>query len=326
MHTHFLGIDIAKSKFDCALLRPDGKVRNKVLSNNALGFAQLLAWLDAHGVPSGELSQLHVCMEATGIYWEALAEFLCDQGIVVSVINPAQIKAYGASRLMRSKTDKIDANLIAHFAKERTPAPWTAAAPHERFLRSLVLRLEALQNMLTQECNRLQVANPAVQPQIQNHIDWLNAEIKALAKLIKDHIDKHPDLRQKRDLLDSIPGIGERTLGIMLAYFGSAEQFDNARKAVAFVGLDPRQHESGSSVKGKPRMSKVGHAFVRKALYMPAMAALYKTDWGKRFRERLASAGKPPKLIIGAMMRKLIHVAVGVLKSNKPFNSALHCA
>ena len=181
MHTHFLGIDIAKSKFDCALLRPDGKVRNKVLSNNAQGFAQLLSWLDAHGVPSSELAQLHVCMEATGIYWEALAEFLCDQAIVVSVINPAQIKSYGASRLMRSKTDKIDANLIAQFAKERTPAPWTAPAPHERVLRSLVLRLEALQNMLTQESNRLQVANPAVQPQIQNHIDWLNTEIKALA-------------------------------------------------------------------------------------------------------------------------------------------------
>lgn len=326
MHTHFLGIDIAKSKFDCALLRPDGKVRNKVLTNNAQGFAQLLDWLDAHGVHASELSQLHVCMEATGIYWEALVEFLCDQRIVVSVINPAQIKSYGASRLMRSKTDKIDANLIAHFAKERTPAPWTAAAPHERVLRSLVLRMEALQNMLTQECNRLQVANPAIEPQIQNHIEWLKAEIKALAKRIRDHIDNHPDLREKRDLLDSIPGIGERTQAVMLAYFGSAQQFDNARKAVAFVGLDPRQHESGSSVKGKPRMSKVGHAFVRKALYMPAMAALNRTEWGKRFKERLANAGKPPKLIIGAMMRKLVHVAIGVLKSNKPFNSALHCA
>jgi transposase len=326
MHTHFLGIDIAKSKFDCALLRPDGKVLNKVLTNNAQGFAQLLDWLDTHGVHASELSQLHVCMEATGIYWEALAEFLCDQRIVVSVINPAQIKSYGASRLMRSKTDKIDANLIAHFAKERMPAPWTAAAPHERVLRSLVLRMEALQNMLTQECNRLQVANPAIEPQIQNHIEWLNAEIKALAKRIRDHIDNHPDLREKRDLLDSIPGIGERTQAVMLAYFGSAQQFDNARKAVAFVGLDPRQHESGSSVKGKPRMSKVGHAFVRKALYMPAMAALNRTEWGKRFKERLANAGKPPKLIIGAMMRKLVHVAIGVLKSNKPFNSTLHCA
>lgn len=89
---------------------------------------------------------------------------------------------------------------------------------------------------------------------------------------------------------------------------------------MALVGLDLRQHESGSSVKGKLRMSKVGHAFVRKAFYMPAMAALYKTKWGKRFTERLANAGKPPKLIIGAMMRKLVHVAVGVL------NSTLHWA
>lgn len=326
MHTYFLGIDIAKSKFDVALLRPDGKFRNKVLSNNPQGFAQLLVWLDAHGVPSSELGQLHVCMEATGIYWEALAEFLCDQAIVVSVINPAQIKSYGASRLMRSKTDKIDATLIALFAKERCPEPWTASAPHERVLRSLVLRLEALQSMLTQESNRLQVANPSVQPQIQSHIEWLQSEIKALAKLIKEHIDKHPDLRHKRDLLDSIPGMGERTQAIVLAYFGSTERFDNARKAVAFVGLDPRQHESGTSVKGKPRISKVGHAFVRKALYMPAMTALYKTAWGKRFRERLANAGKPPKLIIGAMMRKLIHVAIGVLKSNQMFNATLHGA
>lgn len=326
MHTHFLGIDIAKSKFDCALLRPDGKVRNKVLPNNAQGFDQLLAWLHAHCVSPCQLGQLHVCMEATGIYWQALAEFLCDQAIAVSVINPAQIKSYGASRLTRSKTDKIDANLIALFAQERRPAPWAAPAAHERILRSLVLRLEALQNMQTQENNRLQVANVAVQPQIQNHIDWLRTEIKALTQLIKGHIDKHPDLRQKRHLLETIPGIGERTLSIMLAYFASAKRFDNARQAVAFVGLDPRQHESGSSVKGKPRMSKVGHAFVRKALYMPAMAALYKTQWGQHFRQRLADAGKPPKLIIGAMMRKLVHVVVGVLKSNKPFNSALHFA
>jgi hypothetical protein len=94
---------------------------------------------------------------------------------------------------------------------------------------------------------------------------------------------------------------------------------------VAFAGLDPRQHELGRSVKAKPRISKVGHAFLRKALYMPAMVTLYKTAWGKRFRERLAAAGKPPMLIIGAMMRKL-HVAYGVLKSGKKFDPAMHGA
>jgi transposase len=132
------------------------------------------------------------------------------------------------------------------------------------------------------------------------------------------------DLGPKQKLLISIPGIGEHTVAILLAYYAHPEHFHNARQAAAFAGIDPRQHESGSSVHGKPRLSKIGHAFLRKSLYMPAMATLYKTAWGQRFRQRLAAAGKAPKLIIGAMMRKLIHVAFGVLKSGKPFDPARH--
>lgn len=131
-------------------------------------------------------------------------------------------------------------------------------------------------------------------------------------------------MKDKRAILESIPGVGERTIAILLAFYANLDRFSNARQAVAFAGLDPRQHESGSSVKGKPRLSKIGHAFLRKALYMPAMVTLYRTAWGKLFRDRLAAAGKPPKLIIGAMMRKLVHVAYGVLKSGKSFDPALH--
>jgi transposase len=130
-------------------------------------------------------------------------------------------------------------------------------------------------------------------------------------------MDGDDSLKNKHALLDSIPGLGERTIAILLAYYADLERFDNARQAAAFAGVDPCQHESGTSVKMKPRMSKIGHAFLRKSLYMPALVALYKTAWGTRFRERLAASGKPPKLIIGAMMRKLIHVAFGVLKSKK---------
>ena len=130
----------------------------------------------------------------------------------------------------------------------------------------------------------------------------------------------------KRRLLDSVPGLGERTLAVLLAFYATLGRFGNARQAVAFAGLDPRQQESGTSVKGKPRMSKVGHAFLRKALYRPAMVTLYRTDWGKQFRSRLAVAGKPPMLIIGAMMRKLVHVAFGVLKSGITFDPARHGA
>lgn len=326
MPAFHLGIDIAKAKFDCALRRPDGKFRSKVCPNTPAGFQALLTWLAAQGIALHDLPALHACMEATGIYWEALAEFLAGHGVIVSVVNPAQIKAYGTSCMVRTKTDAVDARLIAAFCLERAPKPWQPPSPAEQTLRALVLRLEALQVMHTQETNRLEVARPVLRDPIAAHIEWLDKEIKALAKIIRDHIDGDSGLKGKRDLLDSIPGVGERTLAILLAYYATPERFQHARQAAAFAGLDARQHESGSSVKGKPRLSKIGHGFLRKALYMPAMVALYKTDWGKRFRQRLELAGKPPKLIIGAMMRKLIHVAFGVLKSNTPFDPALHGA
>ena len=321
MHSFHLGIDVAKAKLDCALRLSDGKYKHKVFENNQNGFVALCEWLDKQGAANPQ-----VCMEATGVYWEAVAEFLANKKLHVSVVNPAQIKAFGASRLVRTKTDKVDAQLIAEFCRERQPEPWQAPSPSEQALRALVLRLEALQAMRTQESNRLEVAREVVRDDILGHIQWLDAEIKALRKKIRDHIDGDPDLKNKQALLDSIPGVGESTIALLLAFGMHAGRFANARQAAAFAGLDPRQHESGTSVKGRPRMSKVGHAFLRKALYMPAMVTLYKTEWGTRFRERLAASGKPPKLIIGAMMRKLIHVAFGVLKSEKSFNPALQNA
>lgn len=314
-----LGIDVAKAKLDCALRLSSGKYKNKVVENNLNGFKILIEWLEKQDV-----TLPHVCMEATGVYWEAVAEYLADQGMTVSVVNPAQIKAFGASRMVRTKTDKVDAQLIAEFCFERHPEPWQAPTPSEQALRAMVLRLEALQTMRIQESNRLDVARDAVKPGITEHIEWLDKQISALAKTIREHIDDDPNLKSKQALLDSIPGVGERTIATLLAFYANFERFGNARQAVAYAGLNPHLHESGSSVKGKPRLSKIGHAFLRKALYMPAMVALYKTDWGKCFRSRLVAAGKPAKLIIGAMMRKLVHVAFGVLKSGKNFDPALH--
>jgi transposase len=321
MSQFHLGIDVAKAKLDCALRLPNGKFRAKVIANSPEGFALLVKWLVTHNA-----HQPHVCMEATGIYWEDVAQYLATAGLTVSVINPAQIKAYASSRLTRTKTDAVDAKLIADFCAERQPSAWQARSEAEIALRALVLRLDALQTMRTQENNRLEVSRDAVRDHIQQHLDWLDDDIKQLVETINDHIDHHPNLKEKRELLNSIPGIGERTSAVILAFYADTERFANSRQAAAFAGLDPRQHESGSSVRGKPRLSKIGHAFIRKSLYMPAMVTLYRTGWGKQFKERLAIAGKPPKLIIGAMMRKLIHVAFGVLKSGKNFDPALHGA
>lgn len=314
-----LGIDVAKAKLDVALQLADGKTRSKVVDNTPQGFAALSAWLEKYDVTS-----LHVCMEATGIYWEAVAEFLADAGHTVSVVNPAQIKAFGAAGLVRTKTDRVDAKLIARFCLAQHPTPWQAPSPAIRELRALVARRDALIAMRTQEHNRLLVAREAVRPGIETHLAYLEKAIAEVDAALRKKIDDDPGLKEQRALLDSVPGLGEKTIPVLLSYYGGAPRFDKAKEAVAFAGLDPRQHESGSSVRGKPRMSKVGHAPLRRALYMPAMVATTRTVWGRAFRDRLAAAGKPPMLILGAMMRKLVHVAFGVLKSGKPFNPALH--
>jgi transposase len=319
MSNFYFGIDVSKAKLDCALRLPNGKFRAKVFNNTSEGHAQIVGWLASHKAESP-----HVCMEATGIYWEDIAQFLAEKGLTVSVVNPAQIKAYAGSRLARSKSDRIDAKLIADFCAERQPVHWVARSEAEITLRALVMRLDALLSIQTQEQNRLEVARDAVRQDIQAHLDWLENDIQQLSQAIDDHFDQHPDLQEKRALLNSIPGIGERTSAVILAFFAETSRFNNSRQAAAFVGLDPHIHESGSSVKAKPRLSKVGHAFVRKSLYMPAMVTLYKTAWGKLFKDRLIQAGKPPKLIIGAMMRKLLQVAFGVLKSGKKFDPVLH--
>ena len=215
---------------------------------------------------------------------------------------------------------------MASFCREKQPAAWIAPSENERKLRALVLRHQSLVEMQTQEKNRIQVARESVQDSLQTPLTWLGEEIKRIEQAITRTLDDDPDMREKRELLDSVPGLGERTIAILLAFDVGRERFDSACQFVAFAGLNPRHHESGTSVRAKPRMSKVGHAFLRKALYMPAMVTIYKTAWGKAFRQRLQANGKPPKLIIGAMMRKLAQVAFGVIKSGKPFDPALYGA
>jgi len=317
---HILGIDVAKLKLDVALLLPDGKFRSEVIPNTAEGFEKLAAWLERH-----DAAQVHACMEATGIYWEAAAAFLAEQGHAVSVVNPAQISAFGSAALSRTKTDRKDARLIARFCAERRPSLWDPPPPELAELRALVTRRDALERMRTQEMNRLHVSCPEVRTGIERHLAFLEREINDIDSEIQQKTDGDTRLKKQRELLDSVPGLGVKTIPVLLSFF-SGKRFASSRQAAAYAGLDPRQHESGSSVRRKPRISKMGHSFLRKALYMPAMVAVTRTEWGKAFKARLSANGKPPMVIICAMMRKLVHVAVGILKSGKMFDPAMHGA
>jgi len=309
-----LGIDIAKAKFAVALLTADGKVRHKTCANTPAGYADLAAWLQRQRV-----TRVHACLEATGTYGDAVATWLHDAGHVVSVVNPAIIHAYARTQLTRSKTDRIDAELIARFTATQQPSAWTPPAPEIRQLQALVRRLDALQGMRTQELNRLEagVVVADVRASIEAVLANLDAQIAHVKQLIRDHLDQHPGLRAQRELLTSIPGIGETTAAVLIAELFD-KSYASARQAAAFAGLVPRIVQSGT-LRGRSRLSKIGPGRLRKALYLPAVAALRWNPTIRAVRARLHAAGKPPMVILGAAMRKLIHLAYGVLKSGKAY-------
>jgi len=315
-----VGIDVAKEKLDVALRVGSGKWKTKVVPNKQAGFEALRTWLAKQGV-----TKAHVCMEATGVYWEAVAEDLADHGFAVSVINPKQIKSTGEALGIRSKTDEIDAKLIGEFCAMRNPPVWQAPSPAVRRLRALVARRDALMELRTAETNRLQVTSVQdVRQSIEQTLAHLDQQIAQLEKQIHQDIDNDPTLKTQRELLKTVPGIGDVTAAKLLSHYGGTLRFGSSRQAVAYAGLDTRKHESGSSVRGRARLSKRGHSDIRGTLYMPAVVAKNSTAWGRAFAERLLAAGKSPMIVVGALMRKLVSIAYGVLKSGVPFNPALH--
>lgn len=313
----FVGIDVSKSTLDAALLTGEGKPRHKVFANSPAGHHQLLAWLQDNGAAT-----VHACLEATGTWADAVALALHEAGHKVSLVNPALIRAFGQSQLKRTKTDKADAQLIARFCQMHQPPAWTPTAPEVRELQALVRRLESLEEMRLMEENRLAsgVSCRAVQADLEAHLADLQERIEKTRQHIKDHINQNPALKDKAILLESIPGIGQATAALLLAELGDITHFDNARQVAAFAGLVPRIRESGSSVRSRARLSKVGSSRLRKSLYFPAITALRFNPLIKALGVRLSAAGKSKMLIIGAAMRKLLHLAYGVLKSGRPFD------
>ena len=320
----FVGIDVSQKKLDVALVSEGKKARFKKFPNTAAGHVELLKWLTRDDGPAHQ-PRLHACLEATGTYGIAVATALFDAGYTVSVVNPVRIANFAKSQLRRTKNDRVDSLIIAEFCQKNAPAAWAPAAPELRQLQGLVRRLEHLEEMRIMETNRLTSGEltALVQQSIQEHVAYLEQQIKKTRQMIKDHIDGNPTLRDKAKLLRSIPGIGPGATATLLAEMGDMSQFSTARKAAGFAGLTPKERSSGSSLHVKPRLSKIGTPRVRKALYFPAMTALRYNPLVKAFGLRLAAKGKCKMSVIGAAMRKLLHIAYGVLKSNRPFDTAL---
>lgn len=314
----YLGVDVSKAKLDVALLLPNDKFKSKVFANDGRGHEALLQWL--HSQLPGGLQDLHVCMEATGVYHEALACALHDQGVVTSVVNPLLVKRFAECSRQRNKTDGADAKCLAQFCRDKRPERWEAPSPGVRALQALVARLHTLQDMRQAECNRRDVAHTSVAGSIASVIAELDKAIAQVKAQIARTIDDDPKLKRRAQLLDTIPGLGESSIAQLLAYIGRPERFKNVKAVVAYASLTPLVRQSGSSLDRRRGTHPMGHQELKRALYFPAMVAGRHNPLVAAFWNRLKAQGKPGKVIVVACMHKLLAIAYGVLRSDKPFD------
>lgn len=316
----YLGVDVAKAKLDCMLFDTSTKKqKSKVVPNTNAGFNLLLEWLAKNQAPVP-----HVIMEPTGVYHEPAALALTDAGLSLSLVNPAQLRSFAQGLGVKTKTDKADSAVLARFGATQNPPLWQPPSHSARTLKALLARRDAVADDLLRERNRQETANatdtpPLVVDSIRGSIAYMEAELAKLQKMISDHIDNDPDLREKKGLLETIPGVGPRVSDHITALF-AARKFDRAEQLAAYLGLVPVQWESGSSVKGRPRMSKAGPAHLRKLLYMPAIVAIRHNVHIKAHYDRLIEKGKSKMAALGAAMRKLAHLCFGVVNGGKPYD------
>jgi len=327
MNKLYCGIDIAKDTAVYCLIGPDGEPlgRTATFNNASAGHRDALKWLRKSAKPYKPF-ELHAVMEATGVYYLSAAKFFDRQaGVTVSVVNPAQVKSFAQADLVRTKTDSVDASVIARFGIAMKPGPWSPPAPHEEEMLGIVRHIEAVKDMIQAEENRLHAlaeigdSTKSVQREVKKHIRFLKRQIDDLTGQVRKIAKEHPDIDDNVRLLCSIPGVGEITANNLLAEIGGISRFSGVKQLVAFAGLAPAERQSGSSVRGKAMLNKRGSRRLRKSLYMPAVVASMHNPDVKELYQRMKAAGKKPMCAMVACMRKLLHIAYGVLKNRTPY-------
>ena len=315
----FVGIDVAKNKFDVALLNDEQCAKKKQFYRTEQGVASFIAWLNKH------THNPSVCMESTGLYSEFIAEVLFENKITCSIVNPYQIKHFSRVSLARNKNDYLDAEVIASFNQKMQPKPFKPRGKISKKLRELM----RLHGSLVSKKTSLKVEKTAamleeVQKLYCSIIKKLEIQLEMLEKRMNRLIESDSTLSKKQELLLSIPGIGIKTVYAIFAFLPDIALFDNAKALAAFIGVSPMQKQSGQCI-GQTKMCKFGDSRMRRALYMPACSVKNYRKGFSSFVTRLEEKGLAPKQILGAIMRKLAHIIYGVLTNEKPFDPKLAC-
>jgi transposase len=303
----FVGIDVAKGHLDIAC-RPGPAFR---VANDPAGLAAAVARLRPMGVTLAVL-------EATGGLETPAAAALAAAEIAVALVNPRQARRFAEATGRLAKTDRIDAASLAHFAQAVRPEPRALPDAEARAIDALLTRRRQLLEMHTMEKNRLgSCADVAVRTDLEAHLAWLAGRLARAESDLAAAVRASPAWRAREDLLRGIPGIGpvaSRTLLAALPELGSI----GPKQAAALAGLAPYARDSGRGQ--APRHVAGGRADVRSALYMAALAARRHNPALRAFAERLKAAGKPAKVVLTAVARKLLTIANAVLRTGRPWD------
>jgi transposase len=313
--TVFFGIDVAKEKLDCAVVVHDRQrpIGQKSFPNTPDGIERAAAWVMK--VSRAEAFEIHAVLEPTAAYHELAAWLLAAKGIMVSLVNPAQIRSFAKGMAVLSKTDEIDAVLLARYDCLAQPKAWPPPAKPLIELQALLARLDDVEGDLRREQNRYEQAcvrgcSTAIKHSFVTSIRALKAQCKRLQQAIAGHFAAHKDLQAGLERLQTIPAVGPKTAMRMLVLLQS-RSFEIARQVAAFLGLVPVERQPGRSVRGRPRLSKAGNPRLRAALYMAAVVATKLNPDIRAQQQRLLARGKAKMSTLGAAMRKLNRVYVG---------------
>lgn len=315
----YVGIDVGKDELWAAVAAR----KPRCFKHTRRGIEALHRW--ARRV-SGEM-RVHLCMEATGVYSTDLAMQLYDRADTeISIINPAQIKAFAQATLKRTKTDGVDARVILEFAVSQQPSVWSPESKAIRQLYQLVAQAEAIGEAIRQWKNRdhahgyVRDLPPAVRQSQRAIIRNLERQLAKIKQAITDLYQADQILNRQVQMLCTIPGIAETTAVRLLAYGKSALTERSQKALTAHAGLAPGHRQSGTSLRGKSRISKHGNSQLRKTLYMPAMCAIVHNPVIRRYYHHLLEKGKMNMVALTACMRKLLLIARAILIKNQTFD------
>jgi len=310
----WIGIDVSKHWLDGCCLGAPANQQSSRWANDADGIGALLNALS--GAPIGL-----VVLEASGGYETAVASKVAAAGMPVVVVNPKQVRDFARAKGILAKTDRIDAQVLAEFARVIRPAVRALPDEEQRELMELVDRRAQLVAMRAQERTRLATVQPVARESIAEHIRWLDERIGKLDIDLTHRLRTSEAWKVKVDLLKAVPGVGKVTLFTLLARLPELGQM-NRRRIAALAGLAPMAADSGQ-YRGK-RFVQGGRAEVRAVLYMATLTAKQHNPLIRALFERLIAAGKPFKVAMTACMRKLLTILNAMLKSQRHWNPLLH--